>query len=282
MWFGTRAFMQEIANPLVRPQHSRVGWEESIQYLGGRRGISSSADAHQEWFFDWGHISREQVQQITDYADGVYGKLGTRPGEVLLYWVNKITADRNVLPQSWATPALAGYDAVPMAGDDRPVLSANTDQSQGYPVEKATYTLAAETVLRSLFVPIPPGHVAWVGVHGDAGAQDRVKVTPFVGATAGAVVHPTILSVATTTRVNTEIEGTGLELSLDKTTPGACPIVGLIVQLLPDGQTPQTGGFISGQGHAGCTFEGRPSLVPAVLDGDFSAVQVSGKLVEVG
>jgi hypothetical protein len=275
MWFGTRAFMQEVATPRVLSDYSRIGWEASTQYENGRRGIAASVNAHGEFFLDWGFLSREGVRQITDYASGVYGT-------GLLYWIDPVAADQNVLPQAWATPSLAGYDAIPLAGDDRPVLSANTDQSQGYPVEKATYTLEADTVLRPVYVPIPPGHVAWVGVHGDAGAQDRVKVTPFTGATAGTVVHPTILSVSTTTRVNTEVEGTGLELSLDTTTPGDCPIVGMIVQILPDGQTPATGRFISGQGHAGCRFEGRPNVVPFVIDGDNSFVQVSGKLVEVG
>lgn len=275
MWFGTRAFMQDIPTPRVLSDYSRTGWEESTPYNNGRRGLSRSLNAHQEYFFDWGFISREQARQITDYSDGVFG-------DGLLYPLIPGTEDQNVLPQSWATPSLGGYDAIPLAGDEPPVLSANTNQTQGYPVEKATYTLDETTELRSVFVPIPPGFVAWVGVHGDAGAQDRVKVTPYTGSTAGTVVHPTILSVSTTTRVNTEIAGTGLELSLDNTLPGACPIVGMIVQILPDGQAPATGGFISGQGHGGCRFEGRPALVPLVIDGDFSRVQVTGKLVEVG
>lgn len=274
MWFGTRAFMQQIATPRVLSDYARVGWEAATQYESGNRGIESSVNKHQEYFFDWGYISREKVRQVTDYADGVYGT-------GLLYFIDPVAADQNVLPQSWATPALAGHDATPMAGNDRPALSANTDQSQGYPAEMATYTLEADTVLRPLYVPIPPGCVAWVGVHGDSSAQDRVKVTPFTGTTAGTVVHPTILSVSTATRVNTEVEGTGLELSLDPTTPGECPLVGLIVQILPDGQAPQTGGFISGQGHAGCKFEGGLNKVPLAIDGDQSWVQVSGRLVEV-
>lgn len=282
MWFGTRAFMQEVVDPQFNPDYRRGGWSQDTTYMSGRVGSASSANGHQEYWFDFGVLSREQVRQLTDYADGVYGKVGGRPGEVLLYFIDPLAADQNVLPQSWATPSLAGYDAVPFAGEDRPVLSANATLTQGYPVEKATYTLASDTVLRSIFIPIPPGFSAWVGIHGDAGAQDRVKVTPFTGSTAGTVVHPTILSVSTTTRVNTEITGTGLELSLDKTTPGACPLVGLIVQILPTGATPSTGGFISGQGHAGCRFDGYPSRVPYIADGDDSLVQVSVKLVEVG
>ncbi|MFF2493257.1 hypothetical protein [Agromyces sp. NPDC058064] len=215
------------------------------------------------------------MQQITAYADGVYG-----PGP--FYWIDPLAADMNVLPQSWATPSLAGYDAVPFAGDDRPVLAPQTDQSQRYPSEKAAYTLAADTPMRSLYIPIPPGHVAWVGVHGDADATGRVKVTPFEAAVAGTAEHPTILSVATSVRVNTMVEGTGLELALDNTDPGTCTLAGLIVQVLREGVSPATGGFIPGQGHAGCKFDPRLTEIPLVIDGDQSFVQLSGKLVEVG
>ena len=275
MWFGTRAFMQNISDPQMNPEYSSVGWGSTTQYTNGGLGVSASVGTHQEYFLDWGMLSRAEVRQITDYADGVYGS-------GLIYWLDPVAADQNVLPQSWATPSVGGYDGVPLAGDVRPALSANTVTSQGYPVEKATYTLAAETVLRSVFVPIPPGYVGWVGVHGDVGAQDRVKVTPYTGSTAGTVVHPTVLSVSTTTRVNTMVEGTGLELSLDNSTPGACPIVGMIVQVLREGVTPSTGGFISGQGHSGCRFIGRPTRVPYTVSDGLELVAVSAQLGEVG
>jgi len=277
MWFGTRAFMQEIPDPQSEPDYETVGWEETTQYLNGGLGVSSSVAAHQEYFLSWGFMSRAEVRTVTDYADGVYGT-------GLIYWVDPVAASQNALPQQWATPSIGAYDGVPLAGDVRPTVTANSDLSQGYPAEKATYTLAGDTTLRSVFIPIPPGHSAWVGIHGDAGAQDRVKVTPYTGSTAGAVVNPTILSVSTTTRVNTEIGdgATGLELSLDVTTPGACPVVGMIVQILADGVTPETGGFISGQGHSGCRFLGRPSRVPYSTAAGLDLVGLSAKLGEVG
>lgn len=275
MWFGTREFMQEIATPRIDAVYWRAGWEESSLGLSGHRRFAGSVDGHQEYFFDWGYISRERVRQITDYREGVHG---TGP----LYWIDRITADQNVLPQSWATPALGGHDARPLGGNDRPVLSVNPDRSQGYPAELATYTLEAGAEVRSVFVPIPPGHVGWVGVHGNVDAEGHVMVTPFVGSTAGAVLHPTILSTSTSTLVNTEVEGTGFELSLDPSAPGEFTLAGLVAQVLPAGQVPKPGTFISGQGHAGCRFEGWPAKLPLVVDGEFSRVQVSAKLVEVG
>lgn len=274
MLFGTREFMQEIRDPDVDPSYELAGWGEATPFLNGGLGVASSVAGHREYFFTWSNVTRDEARKITDYADGVYG-VGP------LYMFDPVAADRNVLPQSWATASLAGYDAIPWAGNTRPVLSAQADQSQGYPVEKATYTLVADTPLRSVFVPIPAGFSAWVGVHGDAGAAGRVKVTPFTGAVAGTKVNPTILSVSTTTRVNELVEGTGFELSLDVSSPGACPVVAVIAQILPDGVSPEPGGFISGQGNAGLKFLGRPVVVPNTVADGLELVTVSAKLGEV-
>jgi hypothetical protein len=277
MWFGTRAYMQEVTDPQMDPDYESSGWEETTQFLGGGLGVSSSVDAHREYFLSWGLMSRAEVRRITDYADGVYGT-------GLIYWVDPVAADQNVLPQSWATPSIGCYDGVPLAGDARPTASANGVLTQGYPAELATYTITDTDTLRSVFIPIPPGFSAWVGVHGATDAQDFVKVTPYTGSVAGAVVNPTILTTATTTRVNTEIGdgATGLELSLDNTTGGTFTLAGMIVQILADGVTPETGGFISGQGHSGCKFLGRPSLVPYSTATGLDLVGLSAKLGEVG
>ncbi|MDR6907464.1 hypothetical protein J2X63_003172 [Agromyces sp. 3263] len=268
--------MLDVRDPQINPDYETVGWEDSTQYLNGGLGVSQSVAAHREYFLDFGMMSRAEARKITDFADGVYGT-------GLIYWLDPVAADQNALPQQWATPSIGGYDGVPLAGDVRPSLSTNSVTSQGYPSELATYTLAGDSVLRSVFVPIPTGYSAWVGVHGESDAAGCVKVTPYTGSTAGTVVHPTILSTATTTRVNTEVGGgaTGLELSLDNTTPGTFTLAGMIVQVLRDGVTPATGGFVSGQGHSGCRFIGRPMRVPydtSTLD----LVNVTAKLGEVG
>lgn len=275
MWFGTRAHMQEIVDPQIDPDYSAVGWGETTGYLNGGLGVSSSVAAHQEYFLDWGLMSRAQVRQVTDYADGVYGT-------GLIYWLDPVAMDQNVLPQQWATPSVGAHDGVPLAGSVRPTVSANADLTQGYPAELTTYTLTTGSTLRSVFIPIPPDHSAWVGVHGAVSAQGFWKVTPYVGSTPGTVVFPTVLTTATTTRVNTEITGaTGIELSMHNIA-GSPVTAGNIVQILPIGQAPATGGFISGQGHSGCRFIGRPSRTPNTVGGGLDLVHVSAKLGEVG
>lgn len=276
MWFGTRSFMQEIRDPDSSPTYEAVAWGEVTQYLNGGLGSSASATAHREYSLSWSGVTRDQVRQITDYADGVYG-------DGLVYWLDPVAMDKNVLPQSWATPALGGRDAIPLAGDVRPTLAAQTDQSQGYPTETAIFSMVSGvTPVRPLFIPVPAGHTAWVGVHG-SNANNFIKVTPYVGASAGAAVYPAILSVSTTTRVNTSFSSvTGIELVMNNGPTGSPELTGLIVQILPDGEAPATGGFISGQGHSGCRFLGRPTVVAGVVAPGLEVLSVTAKLGEVG
>ena len=277
MWFGTRVFMQEVPDPTPDLEYPDTGWEASTQYENGGLGVSQSVSKHGEYLLTWDVMERAEVRKITDYADGVYGT-------GLIYWLDPVAIDQNVLPQSWAVPALAAEDAIPLVGDARPATTDNTNFSQGYPAKKAVYTVTDASVSRSIFIPIPTGYVAWVGVHGETSAQDFIKVTPYVGAVAGTPVYPTILGVATATRVNTEISAaTGMELSVDVSEAGegaSFTVTGMIVQILPDGDTPETGGFISGQGHSGCRFMGRPVKTPYGTRNNL--VGLSVKLGEVG
>jgi len=275
MWFGTRAYMQTVRDPDVSPDYEVVGWGETTQYLNGGLGVSASATAHREYTISWSSLTRDQVRQITDYADGVYGT-------GLIYWLDPVAMDKNVLPQSWATPALGGRDAVPLAGNVRPPVFSQSDQSQGYPTESAEYTMSGATVVRPLFIPVPSGYTAWFGVHGSS-ATNFVKVTPYTGASAGTPVYPAILGVNTTTRVNTSVSSvTGIQLSLNNGVTGSGILTGMIVQILPTGATPATGGFISGQGHSGCRFIGRPTVVPETVASGLEVLSVTAKLGEVG
>ena len=276
MWFGTRAFMREVRDPDISPTYESVAWGESTQYLNGGLGVSSSATAHREYYLSWSGVTRAQVREVTDFADGVYGT-------GLIYWLDPVAMDQNVLPQSWATPALGGRDAIPLAGTVRPTLAAQSDQTQGYPTETAIFSMVSGvTPVRPLFIPVPTGYVAWVGVHG-ANANNFVKVTPYTGTTAGTPVYPAILSVSTTTRVNTSFSSvTGIELVMNNAATGSPELTGLIVQILPTGATPATGGFISGQGHSGCRFIGRPTVVPETVASGLEVLSVTAKLGEVG
>lgn len=64
---------------------------------------------------------------------------------------------------------------------------------------------------------------------------------------------------------------------------GSITLAGMMVQVLPTGTVPREGGFISGQGNAGCEFEDIPTDTPynAILGSD-GRVGMSAKLIETG
>jgi len=219
--------------------------------------------------------------------------------------LDPISMNQNVLPQHWAFPGQGGHDGPVLIGDARPVLMDTAYNALGYPAKSARYSLSGD--LASIYIPIPAGHVAWVGVHGSTNGGGGVRVRPWSGGYSAAV-FPDVLAVTDETRVNTSFSGAaGIEIDLVATTedgytatypagdaypdgtfiPTAADpatrvvLSGLIVQILKAGVTPERGGFISGQGHSGCRFEGFPvqmAYSAGIRDG---LVGMSAKLVEV-
>jgi hypothetical protein len=274
MWFGTREYMTWVVCPAVNMGASKAGWFSKTDYLNGGAAIKRSTAAHKEYELSWEMKTRAELRLITDFADQLWGTGA-------LYWADPFVMDANMLPQSWASPFMGALDGIILNGKtDRPMSVDTATNAFGYPSKSATYTVGSETK-PSVWVPIPPGYTAWVGVHGVAGTGGTVVVTPTTGpATSGAAVNPAMLSVATNVRVNQSFDSTawtGITVSLGGT--GTVTLSGIIVQLLPTGQAPQTGNYISGQGHSGCQFSEQPQLVQynAAID----RVGLSVNLVEV-
>jgi hypothetical protein len=255
MWFGTRDYMQWVPCPLVDADMSKTGWQTEALYLNGGARVHRSSTAHKEYNLSWGLQSRDNIRLVTDYADGIYG-------DGPIYFIDPFAADRNVLPQYWAAPMLAGDDAPLLHGTVTPSLTATDTNSLGYPIKSATYSTNSSYVRPQLFIPIPPNMTFWIGAHGTATGSSVVKVTPTVGVTGlGTPVSLTLLAVNTITRVDTSFDGasySGVLIELNGT--GTITLAGLIGQILPTGTTPSTGGFISGQGHSGCQFAEQPKL----------------------
>lgn len=61
---------------------------------------------------------------------------------------------------------------------------------------------------------------------------------------------------------------------------GELTIAGMMVQILANGVTPQSGPFISGQGNAGCEFEKLPNMTP--YNKPLDRVGMSATLIETG
>jgi hypothetical protein len=277
MYFGTREYMQWIACPAVDMPSSKHGWSSKLDYLSGGASVRRSTAAHKEYVLTWpGTSSRDDIRPILDYADGLYG-------DGPFYWLDPIAMDRNVLPQWFASPFQGVDDGPILTGYDVRGTAINTaPNGLGYPTRSIQYNLNAGTAnVLPIWVPIPDGYTAWVGVHGASGTGGEIRVTPYVNGAASPVVPAPFLGVTDTQRVNLDFDGsdfTSISIALAGT--GTVTLSGIICQVLPTGQTPRTGGFISGQGHSGCEFEDQPEYSPysAALD----MVGASASMVEVG
>lgn len=300
LWAGPRGGEQWIKAPDAGGgSFDPVGWSTKSGYTNGGAGFDGSLGAHMEYDFAWETMSRAEARKITDIKQGLRG-----PG--LVYLIEPMSADQNVLPQSWAFPAQACYDAVPLIGDARPSKTITAENNWDYPAESAEYRLTTGAG-RKLYIPIPPDHAAWVGVHGavpnesllipseftlpgvDAlvgvsSGTGGLCVTPFIGSTStGEDIYPAMLSVDDRTRMNTSFSGNvfrGIELSL-KGNGAASSILlsGMMVQILPIGQTPAEGGFISGQGNSGCKIE---SATPTPISLVYDKVSLVARFTEIG
>lgn len=284
MWFGTRGYETWVKAPEPGGDSSRVGFTNSLQLLNGGVSLRISQAAHREYSWTWPNVSsRAQIRPIIDFAEGVYDY---QDGVNLIYFIDPMVADTNVLPQNWATPSQGLADGIPLFDDDDnpPVAVVTPANSYRYPARGAQYAKAANP--QSLYIPIPPGNVAWIGVHGaTTSAASGISVQPVLGtANSGA---PTILAMQTVTDAaltNFSVAASssvgGIVLSPVLADGDTLTLYGMVVQILPSGKVPGTGVFVSGQGHSGCVFSSHPTESP--YSSAFDQIGMSAKLSEVG
>ena len=291
MWFGTRSRMQWINCPRVDMDLSKAGWSTSSQYLNGGAGARGSTSSHKVYDMSWGNLNRDEVRSITDYADGIYD---TNEGINLIYFIDPTTTGphSNVLPQLWAAPFQQGVEGLTLFQGQSPKVVQTPSNNYGYPARSVQYT--ANSIASSVWVPIPPGYTAWVGVHGSATGSAGVTAATTSGQSSATAVTLTTLPVTTATRFSDSFEASstvdGVLLSLANLGPGSTDTLtwsGTMVQLLRTGQAPQDGPYISGQGHSGCQFSEKPSVSVQFLghgsdSSDNAHLSVAANLIETG
>lgn len=258
MFFGNRNYMQWVPAPQINYDSSKRGYVATAGYLNGGQFVRRSATAAKGYVFTWTLKGRDDVRAVNDYADGVYGN-----GPI--YFLDPFAMDKNLMPQFWATPSLGNQDAPLIAGEydsDRPSVLMTTPNANGYPFQTAIIQLDTNTSTNDVWIPIPRGYSLWVGAHGTATGSAGVQVIPTLGPNGqDTPVDVDLLDVNTSTRVNTQINGdtySGGIVTLDGA--GTLNLTGVMAQVLRNNVTPQAGGFISGQGHSGCSFVEEPTL----------------------
>ena len=274
-YIGTKRRMTEVRAPSVNMPSGKQGFGNELIFTNGGASVRRSVAAHKRYTLTWNAVDRDDARVVLDIADGLYGD-----GEV--YWHDPFVADRNVLPQWWATPSQGGYDGLPLNAGVRGTLVNTPSNTLGFPLESIEYTVVLNQS-RTVWVPVPPGYTAHVGAYGQVGTGGTVEVRPtLAGEDAATATTFTLMDVSDNSRFNATFAASsgldGVELSLGGA--GTVTLTGLMVQVLEDGVTPETGGFISGQGHSGLSFLTQPNYTP------YSAVHtkagMAAQFVETG
>lgn len=275
-YMGTRFKTLELPAPRINIPSGKQGTYNEVTFLNGGASMRQSVAAHKRYAITWNALTRDEARIITDLADGVYGT-----GEVYIH--DPIVADRNVLPQWWATPSQGVYDGLPLNAGDRGIVRPTPPNNLGFPVESIQYTVTLATS-RNVWVPIPPGYRAWVGSYGQEGTGGAVRVTPTAGptnATDGPGDLLPLLDVTDDTRFTNSYNSDlydGIKVSLGGS--GTVTLTGIMVQVLKEDETPERGGFISGQGNSGLRFLEQPDVVP--YSSVFDRVGVVAEFIETG
>lgn len=203
MWMGPRGGERWMPSPDSGATFTPIGWTATsggTQQIGGGLTNRRSKTTHRDYPMTWSNYSRMVLGQLEDMYSGALG-----PG--LIYFVDLMAADLNVLPAQWAFPASACYDGIPLIGTARPSNLATPTNAFGYPQETAHYSLYGST-LHPLYIPIPPGYDAWFGASGvfSGAANTGIRVTPILpGNTPTTPLFPTLLPVNSSTLVNVDL-----------------------------------------------------------------------------
>lgn len=264
MYFGNKERMTWVRAPDASFEAGKEGWSNSTAFLNGGAFVQRSTAAAKTYNLAWTMMSREEIRAITDYSDGMWG-------DGPFYFLDPMAMDTNLLPQHWAIPRQVLKDAPVLSGGARstvPQYGVDFANGLGYPTKGVIYSsISAAATTPKLWVPIPPGYTAWFGAHGVAGAQNLLQIT----ASDGSITKPVLLNSTDPTRFNYSFNGnsySSISLALDNPLLGTLVINAMMLQILPNGVTPATGGFISGQGNSGVRFDEQPALtnVSAALD----------------
>jgi hypothetical protein len=272
-YIGTRKKMFEVRAPSVNMPSSKQGFVNELQFLNGGASVRRSVASHKRYTLTWNSVDRDDARIILDLADGVYGS-----GPIYIH--DPYVADRNVLPQWWATPSQGGYDGLPLNGGTRGTLVPTPANSLNFPTESIQYVVT-DFQSRRLWLPIPPGYTAHVGAYGQDGTGGTVEArATFEDNFVDPPQTLTLLDVTDNTRFSEFFDYAsgydGIELSLGGS--GTVILTAMMVQVLPTGTTPETGGFISGQGNSGLFFATQPTYTP--YSAVFTRAGLAAEMVE--
>lgn len=296
LWFGTLDRMTWFRAPTPGADSSPQGWESGGTLLGGGGYQGNSWNSHKVYTYAWPDSStRQEAQMMKSYADGSYGR-------GLIYFVDPLIFDQNVLPARWADPSMAlDWDGPSHVAGVDPTVSVTTNgDGLGLPVQSANYNLLNTAAgfrgfEEAVYLPIPTGYTLVLGAFYAATGTARVMAAPHRAGTTPGPTFTSLPQLANNAAANTvgttfsDVPGVWLWIGKTATGAGTIRLSALRAKLVastPSGTvglgygldeygTEWYGGVASGidsyicnerwmggMGHSGTRFIGKPTYSP--------------------
>lgn len=263
LWFGTRDYMRWIPAPLTGADMGAAGWDAGGTYLGGGGWQVGSWDSHKEYAFSWSEASATEMAMLLEaYRNGTYGR-------GLIYFCDPHAFERNVIPSRYADPSISA-DGVKLVRGSTVSLTPNSGwQANQLPIKALSINLTSvplgfRGVDNAVFIPIPEGYTLALGAHYTAVGSGGVFATTETSANiTGASTRLTPLAVDATSLVSHYFVGVnGVWLWIGKSSNAAASVTvsAMTGRLFKTGSSaPTLGPWVSGMGHSGVRFVGRPT-----------------------
>lgn len=270
LWFGTIVNSRWVTTPNQGANMTPTGWSSGGTFLGGGAYERHSWGTHMEYVFEWpDSSSREAAQLMRSYRSGTFGR-------GLIYFVDPLIYDTNILPARWGDPSIAILDeGAPMVYGSYPEgVITSGGEANDLPVTSAYYNLdnvseGYRTDQETLFIPIPEGYTLYLGAIFQATGTGGVFVTEVdsAGNNGSTTALTPVATDATDLVPETFSGGAGVRLWAGKSSAGASSvtITAMTARLYQTGETPpasfSSGPWIGGMGHSGCKFKGVPTYI---------------------
>lgn len=263
-WFGTADYMQWFPTPLQGAEMSPEGWGVGGTLLNGGGYQFNSWGSHKVYTFEWPRASStETAQLMKSYSDGTYGR-------GLMYFLDPLIYDKNVLPAQWADPSIAINDeGATLVQGVRPTSLPATDwKAKALPLRLTSYNVTVPAGFRgreqAVFIPIPTGYQLHLGaIYSRTGTGGVFYAPQNSNGTVGSPVQVTASTTSAASLVTNTVSGVdGIWLYVGRSSTAASTVTlhAMSAVLNPEGQDrPTVTKWHGGMGHSGTRFSGRPT-----------------------
>lgn len=161
LWIGTKNRMRWVETPLSGADSTPAAWRAGGELLNGGGWVDHSWGSHKTYNYSWRNSSARQAAQLMkSYRDGAFGR-------GLIYFVDPLIYDTNVLPAQWAAPSInvANEGSIQFKTANPVSVETYAGEHLDLPVMAARWAFEGVVADRThkVYIPIPEGYELMLG-----------------------------------------------------------------------------------------------------------------------